>query len=53
MTGADAGQGQPRQKLRLDLGDTDWDHIADRLRASWRQIAPKKLLGLMDIADQF
>lgn len=39
--------------IRLDLGDTDWDHIAGRLRASWRQIAPKKLLGLMDIADEF
>ncbi|MCP1469944.1 formyltetrahydrofolate-dependent phosphoribosylglycinamide formyltransferase [Sphingobium sp. OAS761] len=39
--------------IRLDLGDTDWDHIADRLRASWRQVAPRKLLGLMDIADQF
>ncbi|MEC3950384.1 phosphoribosylglycinamide formyltransferase [Sphingobium sp. HWE2-09] len=39
--------------IRLDLGDTDWDHITDRLRASWRQIAPKKLLGLMDIAEDF
>jgi formyltetrahydrofolate-dependent phosphoribosylglycinamide formyltransferase len=39
--------------IRLDLGDTDWDHIADRIRASWRQVAPRKLLGLMDIAEQF
>ncbi|MET0249561.1 MAG: phosphoribosylglycinamide formyltransferase [Sphingobium sp.] len=39
--------------IRLDLGDTDWDHVADRLRASWREIAPRKLLGLIDIADQF
>lgn len=39
--------------IRLDLGDTDWDHIADRLRASWREVAPRKLLGLMDVADQF
>lgn len=39
--------------IRLDLGDTDWDHITERLRASWRQIAPKKLLGLMDIAEEF
>nr|MBA4769386.1 phosphoribosylglycinamide formyltransferase [Sphingobium sp.] len=39
--------------IRLDLGDTDWDHITTRLRASWRQIAPKKLLGLMDIAEEF
>ena len=39
--------------IRLDLSDNDWDHIAGRLRASWRQIAPKKLLGLMDIAEEF
>lgn len=39
--------------IRLDLGDTDWDHIAQRLRISWRQVAPRKLLGLMDVADQF
>ncbi|MDI1296010.1 MAG: phosphoribosylglycinamide formyltransferase [bacterium] len=39
--------------IRLDLGDTDWDYIAERLHNSWRQIAPKKLLGLMDIADEF
>ncbi|HKY82082.1 MAG TPA: phosphoribosylglycinamide formyltransferase [Sphingobium sp.] len=39
--------------IRLDLGDTDWDHIAERLRQSWRQVAPKKLLGLMDIAGEF
>ena len=39
--------------IRLDLGDTDWDHIGDRLHKSWREIAPRKLHGLMDIADQF
>lgn len=39
--------------IRLDLGDTDWDHVAERLHKSWRMIAPKKLLGLMDIAEQF
>jgi phosphoribosylglycinamide formyltransferase-1 len=39
--------------IRLDRGDTDWDHIEDRLRKSWREVAPRKLLGLMDIADQF
>ncbi|MEK6722514.1 MAG: MmcQ/YjbR family DNA-binding protein, partial [Pseudomonadota bacterium] len=39
--------------IRLDLGDTDWDHVAQRLRESWRQVAPRKLLGLMDIADEF
>jgi len=39
--------------IRLDLGDTDWDHIGDRLDKSWRTVAPRKLLGLKDIADQF
>jgi formyltetrahydrofolate-dependent phosphoribosylglycinamide formyltransferase len=39
--------------VRLDLSDTDWEHIAQRLHSSWRQVAPRKLLGLMDIADEF
>ncbi|MEJ7934498.1 phosphoribosylglycinamide formyltransferase [Sphingobium sp. AN558] len=39
--------------IRLDLGDTDWDQIAERLHAGWRQVAPRKLLGLMDIAEEF
>lgn len=39
--------------IRIDRGDNDWDYLADRIRASWRAIAPRKLLGLMDIADQF
>ena len=39
--------------IRLDLGDTDWDHIEDRLAKSWREIAPRKMLGLIDIADEF
>ncbi|WP_062733709.1 phosphoribosylglycinamide formyltransferase [Sphingobium abikonense] len=39
--------------IRLDQGVNDWDHISDRLRASWRQVAPKTLLGLMDIAEDF
>ncbi|MFZ2995391.1 phosphoribosylglycinamide formyltransferase [Sphingobium sp.] len=39
--------------IRLDIDDTDWDQITDRLRASWRQVAPKKLLGLMDVAEEF
>ena len=25
--------------IRLDLGDTDWDHIADWLARSWRSVA--------------
>jgi phosphoribosylglycinamide formyltransferase 1 len=39
--------------IRLDLGDTDWDHIGDWLGKSWRAVAPKKLTRMMDIADQF
>lgn len=39
--------------IRLDLGDTDWDAITDWLHRSWRSIAPKKLTGLMDVADGF
>ena len=39
--------------IRLDLGDTDWDHVDDRLAKSWRKIAPRKLLGLMDVAEEF
>ncbi|MBA4307591.1 MAG: phosphoribosylglycinamide formyltransferase [Sphingopyxis sp.] len=39
--------------IRLDLGDTDWDHIADWLAKSWRAVAPKKLTKLMDVAGKF
>jgi phosphoribosylglycinamide formyltransferase-1 len=39
--------------MRLDLGDTDWDAIADWLARSWRSVAPKKLTALLDVADQF
>ena len=39
--------------IRLDLGDTDWDAIADWLARSWRSVAPTKLTGLMDVADGF
>lgn len=39
--------------IRLDLGDTDWDEIADWLHRSWRAVAPKKLTALMDAADRF
>mgnify|MGYP003583440925 FL=1 len=39
--------------IRLDLGDTDWDQIEDRLNKSWREVAPRKLLGLMDVAEEF
>lgn len=39
--------------VRLDLGRTDWDHIADWLARSWRSVAPKRLSSMMDLADQF
>jgi phosphoribosylglycinamide formyltransferase 1 len=39
--------------IRLDLGRNDWDHIAEWVARSWRAVAPKKLAGLMDVADQF
>ena len=39
--------------IRLDLGETDWDAIGEWLRKSWLAIAPKKLAGLMGVADEF
>lgn len=39
--------------IRLDLGDTDWDHIADWLGKSWRAVAPKKLAVMMDLVGDF
>ena len=39
--------------IRLDLGDTDWDAIAEWLQRSWRSVAPKRLTALMDAADEF
>jgi len=39
--------------VRLDLGDTDWDAIGEWLRKSWLAVAPKKLAGLMGVADEF
>ena len=32
--------------LRLDTGDTDWDHVADRIAMSWELVAPKRLLEM-------
>lgn len=39
--------------IRLDLGDTDWDAIGSWLERSWRSVAPKRLTGLIDAAEQF
>lgn len=34
--------------VRLDLGDTDWDDIAERVQRSWLSIAPRKLAAFME-----
>ncbi len=39
--------------IRLDLGDTDWDGIADWLSKSWRAVAPRKLAAMMDLVGEF
>ena len=39
--------------IRLDLGDTDWDHIGEWLAKSWKAVAPKKLTRLIDVAGEF
>jgi phosphoribosylglycinamide formyltransferase 1 len=39
--------------IRLDLGDTDWDHIGEWLRKSWRAVAPRKLAAMMDLVGEF
>lgn len=39
--------------IRLDLGDTDWDAVGEWLRKSWLAVAPRKLAGLMGVADEF
>jgi phosphoribosylglycinamide formyltransferase-1 len=35
--------------IRLDLGDTDWDAIGDRLLSSWQTVAPRRLREWMDL----
>ena len=32
--------------LRLDRGDPDWDHVADRIAQSWELAAPRRLLEM-------
>ncbi|MCB5424970.1 phosphoribosylglycinamide formyltransferase [Altererythrobacter sp. CC-YST694] len=39
--------------LRLDLGDTDWGEVAERLAQSWRSVAPKKLAGIAGALAEF
>jgi phosphoribosylglycinamide formyltransferase-1/phosphoribosylamine--glycine ligase/phosphoribosylglycinamide formyltransferase/phosphoribosylformylglycinamidine cyclo-ligase len=30
--------------MRLDIGETDWDHVGDRIAISWELVAPRRLL---------
>lgn len=39
--------------IRLDLGDTDWEAVSEWLARSWRSIAPRKLSGLLSVAEDF
>ena len=39
--------------IRLDLGDTDWDGIAEWLAKSWRAVAPRKLTRMLDVIGEF
>lgn len=39
--------------IRLDLGDTDWDHIGAWIAKSWLAVAPKKLAKLMQVTEDF
>jgi phosphoribosylglycinamide formyltransferase 1 len=39
--------------IRLDLGNTDWEGIADWLRKSWVSVAPPKLRRGFAVADEF
>ena len=34
--------------IRIDLGDVDWDDIAEWLRRSWLAVAPRKLAFMME-----
>jgi phosphoribosylglycinamide formyltransferase-1 len=37
----------------LNRPGVDWDHVRHWLERSWRSVAPKRLTGLMDAADEF
>jgi predicted DNA-binding protein (MmcQ/YjbR family) len=34
--------------LRLDLGETSWDEVESRVTDSYRLVAPKRLVALLD-----
>ena len=37
----------------LNRRDCDWDQVAHWVARSWRSVAPRRLTGLLDVADQF
>jgi formyltetrahydrofolate-dependent phosphoribosylglycinamide formyltransferase len=39
--------------IRLDLGATDWDAVAEWLARSWRSVAPRRLTELIAAAEEF
>lgn len=39
--------------IRLDLGDTDWDGVAEWLRKSWVAVAPPKLRRGFAVKEEF
>ena len=39
--------------LILNRKGVDWDHVGEWLARSWREVAPKRLTRLMDVAEEF
>ena len=39
--------------IRMDTGETDWDHVAEWLRKSWALSAPKRLQATVSVSDEF
>lgn len=39
--------------IRLNRNNVDWEHIAIWLERSWRSVAPKSIVKLQNIADDF
>ncbi len=39
--------------VRLDRPNVDWDHIGEWLEHSWRSVAPRRLVKLQKVAEEF
>jgi phosphoribosylglycinamide formyltransferase 1 len=39
--------------IRLNRSNVDWEHVASWLERSWRSVAPKSIVKLQSIADDF